>query len=130
MENRLTEIRLSKRNRRHMKKSIVLIGLLLCGCASQPSESPPEQIDVDVFYEEPTIDYDVLARVDTTRRADNQMDVMVEVLRRAEEIGADGVIVHSIHNRGIVSGRDAFGTGGGGGFAVYQIRATAIRYVE
>ena len=117
-----------------MKVSIVLIGLVLCGCVSQSPESspesPPEVIDVDVFYEEPKIDYEVLDRVDTTRRADNQMDVLVEVLRRAEKLGADGVIVHTIYNRGIVSGRDAFGTGGGGGFAVYQIRATAIRYVE
>ncbi|MEM7501327.1 MAG: hypothetical protein AAF417_04765 [Pseudomonadota bacterium] len=117
-----------------MKISIVLIGLVLCGCVNQPPESspdsPPEVIDVDVFYEEPTIDYEVLDRVDTTRRSDNQMDVLVEVLRRAEKLGADGVIVHTIYNRGRVSGSDAFGTGGGGGFAVYQIRATAIKYVE
>lgn len=117
-----------------MKIPIVLIGLVLCGCTSQPTESPPESsqelFDIDVFYEEPKIEYEVLDRVDTTRRADNQMDVMIQVLRRAEELGADGVIVHTIYNRGIVSGRDAFGTGGGGGFAVYQIRATAIRYVE
>ena len=60
-----------------MKISTVLIGLVLCGCVSQQPESPPELIDVDVFYEEPKIDYEVLDRVDTTRRADNQMDVMV-----------------------------------------------------
>lgn len=113
-----------------MKISIALIGLVLCGCASQPTDSPPESFDIDVFYEEPTIDYEVLGRVDTTRRADHETEVVVEVLRRAEELGADGVIVHTIYNRGIVSGRDAFGTGGGGGFAVYQVRATAIKYVE
>ena len=113
-----------------MKIPIVLIALILCGCVSQTPEPPPEVFDVDVFYEEPTIEYEVLDRVDTTRRADNQMDVMVEVLRRAEKLGADGVIVHTIYNRGRVSGSDAFGTGGGGGFAVYQIRATAIKYVK
>ena len=114
-----------------MKISIILIGLVLCGCASQPTESTSEVIDIHVFYEEPKIDYEILGRVDVTRRADREMDVLVQVLRRAEELGADGVIVHSILNKGTVAGLgDAFGTGGGGGFAVYQINATAISYAQ
>ena len=65
------------------------------------------------------------------RRADREMDVLVQVLRRAKELGADGVIVHSILNKGTVAGLgDTFGTGGGGGFAVYQINATAISYAQ
>jgi|AP03_1055505.scaffolds.fasta_scaffold606413_1 hypothetical protein len=114
-----------------MKISIILIGLVLCGCASQPTESTSEVIDIHVFYEEPKIDYGILGRVDVTRRADREMDVLVQVLRRAKELGADGVIVHSILNKGTVAGLgDTFGTGGGGGFAVYQINATAISYAQ
>jgi hypothetical protein len=59
------------------------------------------------------------------------MDVLEKNIRRAAELGADGVIVHSILNKGTVAGgSDIYGTGGGDGTAVFQIQATAIRYVE
>ena len=114
-----------------MRIFMILIGLVICGCASQPTELTQEARDIHVFYEEPTIDYESLGRIDATRRANHPMDVLEEILRRAVELGADGVIVHSTRNKGTVAGgADRFGTGGGGGFAVYQIQATAIRYVN
>lgn len=115
-----------------MKNIAILLGLALCGCAGQPTEQMgpvPEKLDIHVFYEEPEIEYRELGRVDETKRAEHPMDVLEQVLHNSIQLGADGVIVHSIRNRGTVAGLgDAFGTGGGGGHAVYQIQATAITY--
>lgn len=117
-----------------MKTLLIILAFALCGCAGQPAEPTepaPEKIDIHVFYETPKIDYQELSRVDETQRAEHPMEVLEQILRNAMELGADGVIVHSIRNRGTVAGLgDTFGTGGGGGFAVYQIQATAIKYVE
>ncbi len=114
-----------------MKIFMILIGLVICGCASQPTELTQEERDLHVFYEEPKIEYEKLGRIDTTSPAKHAMDALEKILSRAVELGADGVIIHSIRNKGTVAGgHDAFGTGGGGGFAVYQIQATAIRYVN
>ncbi len=114
-----------------MKIFMILIGLVIFGCASQPTELTQEERDLHVFYEEPKIDYEILGRIDSTSRAKNAMDMLEKILSRAVELGADGVIIHSIRNKGTVAGGgDEFGTGGGGGFAVYQIQATAIRYVN
>ena len=114
-----------------MKIFMILIGLVICGCASQPTELTQEERDLHVFYEEPKIEYEKLGRIDATSRANHAMDVLEKILSRAVELGADGVIIHSIRNKGTVAGGgDAFGTGGGGGFAVYQIQATAIRYIN
>ncbi len=114
-----------------MKLFMILIGLVICGCASQPTELTQEERDLHVFYEEPKIEDEKLGRIDATSRANHAMDVLEKILSRAVELGADGVIIHSIRNKGTVAGGgDAFGTGGGGGFAVYQIQATAIRYVN
>ncbi len=114
-----------------MKIFMILIGLVIFGCASQPTELTQEERDLHVYYEEPKIAYENLGRIDTTSRANHAMDMLEKILSRAVELGADGVIVHSIRNKGTVAGgSDEFGTGGGGGFAVYQIQATAIRYVN
>ncbi len=114
-----------------MKIFMILIGLVIFGCASQPTELTQEERDLHVYYEEPKIAYENLGRIDTTSRANHAMDMLEKILSRAVELGADGVIVHSIRNKGTVAGGgDEFGTGGGGGFAVYQIQATAIRYVN
>ncbi len=114
-----------------MKIFMILIGLVVFGCASQPKELIQEEIDLHVYLEEPKIDYENLRRIDTTIRANHPMDTLEKILSRAVELGADGVIVHSTRNKGTVAGgADRFGTGGGGGFAVYQIQATAIRYVN
>ncbi len=114
-----------------MKIFMILIGLVICGCASQSTELTQEARDIHVFYVEPKIDYENLGRIDATRRANHAMDVLEKILIRAAKLGADGVIVHSIRNKGTVAGGgDTYGTGGGGGFAVYQIQATAIRYVN
>ena len=113
-----------------MKIYMILLGLVICGCVSQPTELTQEERDIHVFYEEPKIDYESLGRVDATSRTDHPMDMLNKILRRAVELGADAVLIHSIHNKGAVVGRgDAFGTGGGSGAEVYQIQATAIRYV-
>ena len=113
-----------------MKILMILIGFVICGCVSQPTELTQEERDLHVFYEEPKIDYEKLGRIDVTSRANNAMDTLEKVLRRAVELGADGVIVHSINNGIVAGGGDSFGTGGGGGVAVYRIQATAIRYVN
>ena len=114
-----------------MKIFMILIAFVIFGCASQPTELTQEEKDLNVFYEEPKIEYESLGRIDTTSRASNPMDALEKILRRAVELGADGVIVHSISNKGTVAGgADTYGTGGGGGVAVYQIQATAIRYVN
>ena len=114
-----------------MKIFMILIGLVICGCASQPTELTQEERDLHLFYEEPKIDYESLGRIDATSRGKHAMDALDKILSRAVELGADGIIVHSIRNKGTVAGgSDAFGYGGGGGFAVYQIQATAIRYIN
>jgi len=114
-----------------VKIFVILIGFAFFGCASQPTVPTQKEKDIHVFHEEPKIDYENLGRVDATSRARHAMDVLEKVLSRAEELGADGVIVHSILNKGAVAGgSDAFGTGGGGVFALYQVQATAIRYVK
>ena len=114
-----------------MKILMILMWLVVCGCANQPTELAQEERNIHVFHEEPKIDYESLGRIDITRRANHAMDVLEQILDRAVELDADGVIVHSIRNKGTVAGGgDEFGTGGGGGFAVYQIEASAIRYVK
>ena len=114
-----------------MKIVMTVIALAICGCANQPTELTQEEGNIHVFYEEPKIDYESLGHINMTRRADHPMSALEQILGRAAELGADGVIVHSIRNKGTVAGgRDEFGTGGGGGFAVYQIQATAIRYIN
>lgn len=114
-----------------MKIYMIFLGLVICGCVSQPTELTQEERDIQVFYEEPKIDYENLDRIDATSRGNTAMAALDTILRRAVELGADGVIVHSISNKGTVAGgRDAYGTGGGGGIQVFQIQATAIRYVE
>lgn len=114
-----------------MKTFMILIGLAICGCSSQPTELSQEAIDIHVFYEAPKIEYEDLGRIDTTSRAKDAMDALEKVLRRAAELGADGVIVHSISSKGTSAGReDQFGTGGGRVTEVFQIEATAVRYVE
>ena len=114
-----------------MKIFMILIGLVICGCASQPTELTQEGRDLHVFYEEPKIPYENLGRIDRTSRASDSMDALEKILSRAAELGADGVIIHSILNKGKVAGEvDTFGTGGGRSFDLYQIQATAIRYVN
>lgn len=114
-----------------MKIFIILIGLVICGCASQPTELTQEEKDIHVFYEEPKIAYENLDDIDMTSRGNNAVEALDKVLRRAAELGADGVIIHSISNKGIAAGRaDTFGTGGSSTAGVFQIQATAIRYVN
>lgn len=114
-----------------MKTFIAVVALAICGCANQPAPLTQEERDIQVFHEEPKVEYEILGRVDTTSRGSHAIDVVNKAIRRAAELGANGVIVHSILNKGTVAGgADAFGTGGGGGFALYQVQATAIRYVK
>jgi len=114
-----------------MKMFIILIGLVFYGCVSQPTELTQKERDLHVYYEEPKIDYENLGRVDATSLTNRTTDALDKVLRRAVKLGADGVIIHSIYDKGTVTDRvDAFGTGGGGGDNVYQVQATAIRYVN
>ena len=113
-----------------MKIFMILIGLFICGCASQPTELTQEESYLHIYYEEPEIDYESLGRVDATSRTKQLVEMMERILSRAEELGADAVLIHSIHNKGAVLDRvDAFGTVGASTGA-YQIRATAIRYVN
>jgi hypothetical protein len=110
---------------------VILIPLMLAGCASQVPEPVEEVPDIQVFLEEPGIAYESLGRVDETSRAEHPADVLNIILRRAATLGADGVIVHSVRNEGRVArGNDIFGTGGRNGYSVYQIQATVIRYTE
>ena len=114
-----------------MKIFMILIWLVICGCASQPTELTQEERNLHVFYEEPKIDYESLGRIDATSRAKHAMEMLEKTLSRAVELGADGVIVHSIRNKGTSDGGgDAFATGGRNQVAVYQIQATAIRYIN
>ena len=110
---------------------MILIGLVICGCAGQPAELTQEERDLHLFYEEPKIDYESLGRIDTTSRAMHAMDALDRIRSRAVELGADGIIVHSIRNKGRIDrGVDEFGTGGGSRATIYQIQATAIRYIN
>lgn len=110
---------------------MALAGLLVFGCASQPTALTEEEERIHVFFEEPIIEYESLERIEVTSRGRRGLDALDKVRRRAVELGADGIFVHSMRNMGdVAGGADTYGTGGGGGFAVYQIQATAIRYVE
>lgn len=119
-----------------MKLFLLLTALTLAGCASAPSEPPPVAPDIDVsniqvFLEEPSIGYETLGRVDRTSRAEHPAEVLETIVARAAEMGADGVIVHSIRNQGRVArSSDVFGTGGGSGDSIFQVRASAIRITE
>jgi hypothetical protein len=96
-----------------MRTCIVLIWLIIGGCASsgQPVEPAQQGSDLLVFYEEPKVDYESLGSVEVTSRASNRMEVLEKARIRAAELGANGIIVHSIRNRGTVAGgADAFGT--------------------
>ena len=110
---------------------IVLAAFVAFGCAAQPEPLTEEEQKIHVFFEEPKIAYENLERIQVTSRGRGGMETLDEIRRRAVELGADGILVHSMRNMGTVAGGgDTFGTGGGGGFSVYQIQATAIRYVE
>ena len=117
-----------------MKKTLFLLAFLIAGCASQPPELPQaaadaQTADVKVFLEEPAIDYEDLGRVDLTGRAEHPADLLEKILSNAAQLGANGVIVHSVRHQGRVGrDNDIFGTGGGDGYSVYQVQATAIRY--
>lgn len=114
-----------------MKIFAVLLATVICGCASQEPETSQEPVNVQVFYDEPKIEYEDLGRINSTNRAKDPLAALGKTLERAAEMGANGVIVHSITNKGLgAGGRDSFATGGGGATIVYQIQATAIRYVE
>jgi hypothetical protein len=114
-----------------MKIFMILIGLVICGCVSQPKELTQEASNLHIYYEEPEIDYESLGRVDATSRTNHPVDMLEGILSRAMELGADAVLIHSIHNKGgVLSRDDAFGTGGASSAGVYQIKATAIRYVN
>ena len=112
-----------------MKGLVLLIGFAIVGCAAQAPEPPPRDREINVFLEEPLIEYESLGSVDISSRAEHEMEVLEKVLDRAAQMGADGVIVRSVRTKGrVAGGGDNFGTGGGGGHEVYQIQATAIRY--
>ena len=123
-----------------MRKTACLVLFFLVGCAGGPAQPEPDVADtvsavdtsdIDVFLEEPSIEYESLGRVGMTSRAEHPAEVLNAILVRAGELGADGVIVHSIRNQGRVGqSTDSFGTGGGTGYLVFQIQATAIRYAQ
>ena len=109
----------------------VFVAVAICGCASQEPATPQEEVNVQVFNEEPKIEYENLGRINSTNRAKDPLGALERTLRRAADMGANGVIVHSITSKGLVAGgSDSFGTGGGGETYIYQVQATAIRYIE
>jgi hypothetical protein len=70
-----------------MKIYMILLGLVICGCASQPTELTQEEKDLHVFYEEPKIDYEDLGGIDATSRANTAMAVLDKILSRASGTG-------------------------------------------
>lgn len=109
----------------------ILLVIVLTGCAGQSGGLTEAGSQIQVFNEEPKIDYEAIESFDTTARGENAMHALERTLNRAAELNADGLIVHSIVNRGPIAGLgDNFGTGGGDGVIVFQIRATAIRYLN
>jgi len=103
-----------------MKIFMILIGLVFCGCVSQPAELTQEESSLDVYYEEPNTAYENLGRIVATSPNGMAKDTKGKILSRAVELGADGIIIHFSGNR-LTSSE----TGN-----VYQIEATALRYVN
>ncbi len=104
-----------------MKIFMILIGLVFCGCVSQPAELTQEESSLDVYYEELNTAYENLGRIVATSPSNKAGDTVRKILSRAVELGADGIIIHFSGNRNI-SGADMG--------MVYQIEATALRYVN
>ncbi len=110
---------------------MILMAVTIFGCASQPEELTQAEQDLHIFYEEPKIAYEVLGRIDATSPANHPIETLNKLRGRAVKLGADGIFVHAIFSKGTVAGQhDRFGTGGGDGIAVYQIQASAIRYID
>ena len=105
-----------------MKIFMILIGLVICGCVSQPTELTQEESSLDVYYEELNTAYENLGRMVATSPKDNAKDTLKKILSRAVELGADGLIIHFSGNRYISAEADMR--------PVYQIEATALRYVH
>ena len=105
-----------------MKIFIIFIGLVICGCVSQSTELTQEESNLDVYYEEPNTAYENLGRIVATSRYDHGKDTVTKILSQAVNLGADAVIIHSSGNTESVAGDETP--------EMYQIRATAIRYVD
>lgn len=97
-----------------LKISLVLLGLVLSGCAGQTETLTPEESDLHVYYEELASDYEDLGRITATSRYDHQKDALKKILEGAAELGADGVII-------LFSGNQD---------GAYRIQATAMRYIH
>jgi len=105
-----------------MKIYMILIGLVVCGCVSQPTELTQEESDLDVYYEKPNIDFEDLGRIVVTSQGGFAKDALKKTLGRAAELGADAIIIHFSGNIKIPKER--------GPLTAYRIEATAMRYIQ
>ena len=124
-----------------LKTAVFMTGLLILGCATEPSQPGQDAAEsasavdtsrIQVYLEEePTVEYEDLGDIGRTIRAEHPAQALERIVADAAELGADGVIVHSIRNQGRVGGgTSTFGVGGRTENFVFQVQATAIRYTE
>jgi hypothetical protein len=107
-----------------MKIHRILIGLMVCGCVSQPAEMTHEEGEIHIYYEELGTSYENLGRIVATSPEDNEEETRKKILSRAVELGADGLIIHFSGNRYIGASTAAQTP------KVFQIEATAFRYAQ
>ena len=103
-----------------MRIYMVLIGLVVCGCVSQPTELTQKESDLDVYYEEPDRNYEDLGPIIAWSQYDQEQKAKKKILSGAVELGADGVIIRFSGNK----------VGDRSNLAMYQIEATALRFLN
>jgi len=101
-----------------MTRTVLLVQLLICGCAGSSGELTATQAAIDIYTEKPECAYERLGSVDSSAPASRRI-ALKRVLGRAESRGATGIIISDES-----SGRDVAQNHN------YSIHAIAIRCVE
>ena len=73
-----------------MRIYMVLIGLVVCGCVSQPTELTQKESDLDVYYEEPDRNYEDLGPIIAWSQYDQEQKAKIQLFSDNDPISAPG----------------------------------------